>query len=296
LQTAVTDEKNENAIMHRALAWALMTKKEFQPAQEQISRAAELDNHDFWVRYYAALIKFKQAEGKGSFQGLSNMIQDLRLVLDASPDFAQAYDMLALARLEGGGVNSALQSIGYAIQLAPRSDLYLLHKAQILMAAKKWDEASALLERLKNSSDAQVTREAKQTLEDLPTIKKYGVLPEGSQARSSPQLPPAMTAHSEPESDDDAAASEPSISSAPDKRTVEFFKGRLVSVECSKPVAVLTVVSGTRKLRLRTENYDSLTLIGADQFSCGWRNLPVTINYKAGGRSDGDLVSLELRQ
>src|SRR5262249_54089999 len=162
----------------------------------------------------------KQAEGKGSFQGLSNMIQDLRLVLDASPDFAQAYDMLALARLEGGGVNSALQSIGYAIQLAPRSDLYLLHKAQILMAAKKWDEASALLERLKNSPDAQVTREAKQTLEDLPTIKKYGVLPEGSQARSSPQLPPAMTAHSEPESDDDATASEPSISSAPDKRTV----------------------------------------------------------------------------
>ena len=83
---------------------------------------------------------------------------------------------------------------------------------------------------------------------------------------------------------------------APDKRKVEFLKGRLLTVECSKPAAVVTVVSGTRKLRLRTEDYSSLTLIGTDQFSCDWRNLPVTVNYKAGGKSDGDLVSLELRQ
>ncbi|PYV94103.1 MAG: hypothetical protein DMG90_00610, partial [Acidobacteria bacterium] len=181
--------KNDNAIRHRALAWAFMTKKDFEAAREQIGRAAELDSHDFWVRYYAAFIKFKQAEGKTSFQGLSNMIQDLRLVLDASPDFAQAYDMLALARLEGGGINSALQSIGYAIQLAPRSQVYLLHKAQILMAAKKWDDASALLERLKSSSDNAVALQARQTLQDFPTIKKYGVLPERSEAPASPQLP-----------------------------------------------------------------------------------------------------------
>jgi len=296
LQTAAADEKNENAVMHRALAWALMTKKEFQPAQEQISRAAELDNRDFWVRYYAALIKFKQAEGKGSFQGLSNMIQDLRIVLDASPDFAQAYDMLALARLEGGGINSALQSIGYAIQLAPRSDLYLLHKAQTLMAAKKWDETSALLEKLKTSSDGDVAHQARQTLEDLPTIKKYGVLPERSQSPASPQLPVAATDHSESASDDETTTAAMPAAPAPDKRKVEFLKGRLLTVECSKPAAVLTVVSGTRKLRLRTEDYSSLTLIGTDQFSCAWRNLPVTVNYKAGGKSDGDLVSLELRQ
>jgi len=296
LETAAADEKNENAVMHRALAWALMTKKQFQPAQEQISRAAELDNRDFWVRYYAALIKFKQAEGKGSFQGLSNMIQDLRIVLDASPDFAQAYDMLALARLEGGGINSALQSIGYAIQLAPRSDLYLLHKAQTLMAAKKWDETSALLEKLKTSSDGDVAHEARQALEDLPTIKKYGVLPERSQSPASPQLPLAATDHSQSASDEETTTAAMPAAPAPDKRKVEFLKGRLLTVECSKPAAVLSVVSGTRKLRLRTEDYSSITLIGTDQFSCDWRNLPVTVNYKAGGKSDGDLVSLELRQ
>jgi len=298
LQTAAQDEKSENAVMHRALAWVLMTKKQFQPAQEQISRAAELDSHDFWVRYYAALIKFRQAAGKGSFQGLANMIQDLRAVLDASPDFAEAYDMLALARLEGGGINSALQSVAFAIQLAPRSQSYLLHKAQILMAAKKWDEASALLKRLKTSSDIHVAQEAREDLQDLPAIKKYGVLPARSQSPSSPQLPAAA-----PDGDSAEASTEeplkPSPSSpapTPDKRRVEYMKAHLLSVTCSDPEAVLTVASGARRLKLRTADYKSLTLIGTDQFSCAWKNLSVAVNYKAGGKTDGDLVSLELYQ
>ena len=294
LQTIAADEKTENAVMHRALAWAFMTNKDFASAQEQISRAAELDSHDFWVRYYAALIKFKQAGGRGTFQGLSNMIQDLRLVIDASPDFAEAYDMLALARLEGGGINSALQSIGYAIQLAPRSQLYLLHKAQILMAAKKWDDASSLLEKLQGSSDAAVAHEARQTLEDLPTIKKYGVLPERSQSPSSPQLPSQAVVSSDSSDETESAPPPPPPAPTPDKRKVEFLKGRLLAVDCAKPAALLTVTSGARKFRLRTEDYASLTLIGADQFSCEWRNLPVTVNYKAGGKYDGDLVSLEV--
>jgi hypothetical protein len=36
-------------------------------------------------------------------------------------------------------------------------------------------------------------------------------------------------------------------------------------------------------------------LIGADAFSCEWNNRAVSVNYKARGMSDGDLVSLEVR-
>jgi len=36
-------------------------------------------------------------------------------------------------------------------------------------------------------------------------------------------------------------------------------------------------------------------VIGADQFSCDWQNLRVSVNYKPGGAADGDLVSLEVR-
>ena len=41
------------------------------------------------------------------FEGVSNMIQDLVFVVDKEPDFAEAHHMLAMARLQGGGVHSA---------------------------------------------------------------------------------------------------------------------------------------------------------------------------------------------
>jgi hypothetical protein len=67
-------------------------------------------------------------------------------------------------------------------------------------------------------------------------------------------------------------------------------------VDCSQPpVAVLTVASAEKVLKLRTANYKSLLLIGADTFSCGWNDRSVSVNYKPGGLSDGDLVSVELR-
>jgi len=48
-------------------------------------------------------------------------------------------------------------------------------------------------------------------------------------------------------------------------------------------------------MRLRTGDYKSLLLIGADEFSCGWNGVSVVVNYKASGKGTGDLVSLELR-
>jgi hypothetical protein len=43
-----------------------------------------------------------------------------------------------------------------------------------------------------------------------------------------------------------------------------------------------------------------LVLIGADEFSCDWKNKSVALNYRArnkngDGGDDGDIVSLELQ-
>ena len=111
------------------------------------------------------------------------MIQDLVFVVDKEPDIAEAHNMLALARLQGGGVHSATESIKVAIQLSPRNEQYLLNLAQIDLAGKKWDDATALLERLKDSSNPQIAQASRKSLEDLPTLKKYGVLPRGPARR-----------------------------------------------------------------------------------------------------------------
>ncbi len=98
LRTINSDPKIENAIAHRGLAWAHLQRKEFDQADEELARASELDGRDPWVHYYLALVKFREAQvNRGPIRGVSNMIQDLLAVIDWDPDFAEAYNMLAVA-------------------------------------------------------------------------------------------------------------------------------------------------------------------------------------------------------
>jgi len=77
---------------------------------------------------------------------------------------------------------------------------------------------------------------------------------------------------------------------------VQYLKGKIVSVDCSQaPAATVTVSSGGSILKLHTADYKALVVIGADEFSCEWRNRATSVNYKASGRSEGDLVSLEVQ-
>ncbi len=301
LQTVISDPKTENAIAHRALAWALMERRQYDQANEELGRARELDSRDPWVHYYLALVKFRASDsGRNKIEGVSNMIQDLVAVVDWNPDFAEAHNILAMGRLEGGGVHAATDSIKVAIQLSPRNQQYLLNLAKIDLAGKKWDDATTLLTRLRDSSNPQIAQTARKSLADLPTLKKYGVLPQESASTQAPAAnmktpPPTSTEKADDNSGSDQTApvaTEPPL----DRRKVLFLKGKLASVNCSQsPAAILTVRSATRTLKLRTDNYKTLLLVGADEFSCDWMDRVVVVNYKAGGKADGDLVSVEVQ-
>jgi cytoskeletal protein RodZ len=218
-----------------------------------------------------------------------------------------------------------MDSMRATIQLAPRNQTYLLNMAQIYMAGKNWDAATALLERLKTSPDPQIAKSATEQLEGLPMLKKYGVLPQAGTASASTSTPasssspstssaapssisktPATTqAKAQPQNPqpenpqaDEVSVDHPEQPPAPpqpDKRPIQFLKGKIVSIDCSHaPSAILTVSGGAKVLKLRTDNYKSLMVMGADDFSCEWKGRAVAVNYRAGGTSDGDLVSVEL--
>jgi tetratricopeptide (TPR) repeat protein len=295
LQTLIAQPKGETAIAHRALAWVHMQKLEYDDAFDELSNAADLDRADPWTRYYLALAKFEQAANTGNpIQGIANMVQDLRVVLDWNPDFAEAYNMLAMAQLQGGGVHAAADSIRPAIQLNPRNESYLLNLAKIELEGKKWDEATALLNRLKDSHDSEIAGAAQQHLEDLPMLEKYGVAPQKNTEAAASQ--PAVLSNNTDDDPQTAEQPEPPAETGPDLRKTQFLRGKLTSVDCSQPpVAIVRLSSGTKTVKLRTEDYRSLVIIGAGAFSCDWQNIPAIVNYKAGGKADGDLVSLELR-
>ncbi len=280
----------DNEIAHRARAWAYLEQKEFAKAAEELGTASALDPHDVWNRYYLALLKYRTAQTKHEeIQGLANMMIDLKVTMDWYPDFAEAYNMLAMARIEGGGAASALESIKQAIALSPRNEQYVFTLAQVNEAGKKWDAAQTILERLKSSENPQIAAAARHQLDELPTTRKYGVSPSAPKrvAQSSPfdEL--------EQEAQKRAQTPDPSI---PDKRPTQFAKGVLVSVDCAKaPLAFVFVNTGARSMKLRARDYKSLLVIGEDSFSCDWRNRKVAVNYRAGGSADGDLISLEVQ-
>lgn len=136
LKVLASDPAN-NQLAHRALACAFIDQKNFESAVEELGTAAELNQHDPWVRYYLSVLKYRIAQtNHQSIQGLANMMQDLRTVLDWYPEFAEAYNMLAMARVEGGGPTSALEAIRAAIQLSPRNDQYLYNLGLVYALGK----------------------------------------------------------------------------------------------------------------------------------------------------------------
>jgi hypothetical protein len=305
------DEDNEqlpsnaigNPLAHRILAWDHIQHGEFSEAASEIRDAGALNPGDMWLRYYVSVLKYRSAQAAhADIQGLANMMLDLRSVLEWYPELADAYDLLAVARNTGGGPAAALQAERAAISLSPRNERYVYHLAQIYVTSKKWEAANVLLDRLKASDDPQVATLARELAEQAGTERKYGIPMKGgamAQSKLAPQKSPFDVL------EEDAARRAAAENSAPsgepqehenDKRPTKFAKGRLATVDCSHaPAAILTVVADNATLKLRAADYKSVLLIGADDFSCDWRDRQVTVNYKPSGAKAGDLVSLEMR-
>jgi tetratricopeptide (TPR) repeat protein len=292
LTTAVGDE-----IAHRALAWDDIQHDKFDEALTHLRSAAALAPQDMWIRFYLSVLKYRVAQSKhADIQGLANMMQDLRAVLDWYPEFAEAYDLLAVARNEGGGPTAALEAERAAIQLSPRDQRYVYHLGLIYVTARKWDEAIIVLNRVKNSDDPRLASQAKLRLDEINNERKYGI---SASAEGGPKLEPQKSPFDVLEQDAAkraAAEQQTSNEKSIDKRETKFFKGRLLRIDCAEPPSATLTVSGEgRTLTLRTADYKSLLLIGADQFSCDWSDRRVSVNYKPSGPSAGDLISLEVR-
>ena len=288
-----------NAVAHRILAYDHIQHNEFEQAFSEINDAAALNPRDPWIRYYFSLAKYDMAQVKHSeIMGLANMILDLKAVLEWNPEMASAYDLLALARNAGGGPTAAMQSEHAAINLSPRNELYQYHLAQIYLAAKKWDAGNLLLDRLKTSSNPEIAKLARDLQTQAGAERKYGIAlnstgapPPKFEKQKSPfdilEEDAAKRAAAEQSTDDSGVAC--------DTRPTRFLKGTLVAVDCSSaPAAMMTLKTEGSSLKLHVVDFRSVLLIGTDTFSCDWHNLPVSVNYKAGGLADGDVVSLEV--
>ena len=298
----LTEDPKDNEGAQRALAWDAIVQKKFDAAGDYLDRAGELNSQDPWIWYYRAALKYRQAQvSHHEMQGLANMMQDLRAALDWYPELAEAYNMLGVARVEGGGINSALEAQKQAIALSPRNLEYQFNLGQIYVAGKKWDQARDVFTRLMSGPDSQAAQAAKKQLDDLASLQKYGIRPQRPGETNAPagaaSTPAAVYSTGSSDDDDDSEvkpAPPPAKPAAP--VAVQFLKGKLVNSDCSKPPdAVLTVLVGMKTYKLHTADFKTLLVVGEDQFSCDWRNRVVAVNYKPSGKNEGEVVSVEVQ-
>lgn len=302
LQKLIADESTETLVAHRALAWAEVQKGDLTNAFQELSAAVHFNPNDVWTRFDLALAAYHSGEKGARIQGLANTMESLHIVLTEYPDFAEAYNILGWARLAGGGANGALEAMRVAVRLNPRDESYQLRMAESYIAAKKWDEATGILDRLKSSQNVPVAKAATKDLNDLPYLKRFGIPQQDNSAQQTASAPAAPakadTDNSSDDSEDDdssAAAKSPPMTPEIDRRPVKFLKGMLLSVDCTQPpAAILLISAGKRSLKLRAGDYNSIAVIGSGKFSCAWKDIAVNVNYRAGGKADGDLISVEL--
>lgn len=293
---AVLQKDPDNLVANRGLGYLYLRSNEFDKAATLFQRAAVNDPKDARLHYLNALLVNRQAMKEGRApQNPTQMRQELELAIELDPTMADAYNLLAFALGADGKYEPAITAQKKAIELNPSLEIYQANLARIYLQAQRWDDAEAVLTRLKQSADPQLRELVSQNLAALQANREMAA--KATRARelnrddiTAPQWRPK---------DKPAGSTAPATSEAefkPDTRKILYMYGRIQSVDCSAdPTAVLSVRSGAKLMKLRAENYKKLLVMGAEEFSCEWRNQKVLVNYRAGGKFDGDLVTLELQ-
>jgi hypothetical protein len=211
--------------------------------------------------------------------------------ISLDPNFGDSYALLAFAQSSSGNSEKALASMLKAIAIDPRNENYRFNLANIYLANRQPDQALAVLESLQNSGNPELASRVGAALANLRQFQQMtepgacGMLlvrREGAEDTTNPSHVSGET------------PSGP-VKTAAKWGTPIFLRGTLSSVDCStEPIAVLTLVSGTKTLKLKVSNRTRLILIGADRFSCSWARQKIAVNYRE-AEGETDVMSLEIQ-
>ncbi|HET9698033.1 MAG TPA: tetratricopeptide repeat protein [Terriglobales bacterium] len=285
-----------NVVANRGLGYYYLHRGEFDKAQELFRHAALKDSKDPQLHYLTALLMNREAmKTGGTPENVELMINELQQAIELDPTLADAYNLLAFAQGSQRKFQEAIDSQKKAIELNPSLEIYQSNLARIYLQAEQWDEARAILARLQQSQNPLIRENASQNLAALEANKEMAAqIARAREMRKSDPTDPRW----QPKTGSEVASNGASTDDEgpkPDTRKVLYMYGQLQSVICTSDVAVLKVRSGQKVMNLRTDNYKKLLVMGADEFDCAWRDKKVLVNYKPGGKSDGDLVTLELQ-
>ena len=293
----MTQDAPTYAPAFRGLGYGYFRKGDLAAAEKQFQKAANLDSIDPRVYYFVAYSKLRSGQADQP-EDLVEMAELLDKAIKLDPSYADAYDLKAHAVARAGNYPEAIKNDLEAVRLAPRVERYQLNLAGYYAANRKFDDARGLWQKLEQSPDENIARMAKGQLEQLENMRNN---PLAELAARDPQghIDPRWRRKST-DNDPDAEKLEAAQNDVQDETPakplpIRFARAVLVSSQCqSSGEALLDVTVGAKKIRLKSRDWTKMTVIGADEFNCNWKNKRITLNYKERSATEGDVVSLEV--
>jgi len=290
---AVLQRDPGNVAANRGIGYWYLRNERFPQAADAFQKALAANDQDAQLHYLVAYLMNRKSlkEGKPPDNPMY-MRHELERAIELNANLADAHNLLAFELAAEHKFDMAIQAEMKAIELNPSAEIYQANLSHIYIQAERWDDAEALLKRLQTASDPKVRDNATENLAALKSNREMAA--QQRKAKEAGITDPTAPQWKMPAESKESAPAEDS-ESKPDTRKTLYMFAQLESVDCSHdPVAVLTVHKGPKLMRLRTNDYRKLIVMGADGFSCDWRQKKILVNYKPGGQSDGDLVTLEL--
>jgi len=299
----IASEGNKpNAGAHAGLGYLLLRKKDWAGAEREFSKATEAGSEDPRVWYLAAYTDYKDhgVENRPAAE-LIELNQKLDGALQRDPNDPEAMYLKALVLSSAANPAEAIRLLLRASELRPRNETYKLELAHQYIRARKFDDAAAVLERLKRSHDPAMVAAAEKQSADAKLFKENKLAQYAEESKNESYVSPQWRPKPGQKVDPDLEKLEKGSDSkeepeAPDDRPIKFAKGVLLSATCPADGSVKLKVKLPRRIvDVTAPAKDKLVLIGADRFDCGWKEKPVAINYRARSAFLADLVSLEIK-
>jgi Flp pilus assembly protein TadD len=289
---AILKTNPNHAASLRGLGYAYLQQHDFEKAGEYFRRSAQADSKDPRVHYYSALLMNEQGAFTRDPDKIAVMKKELETSIALDPNFADAYSLLAFARMSSGEQEQAVQALQKAVSISPRNESYQINLAMLYLSVQKTEQAKLLLSALGNSGNPAIAAQAHNLLAHIQG-RRVG-LPDGPVDTGIIHRLPAEHPGNPQTEREDAAKSEVQV--IPASTPPKFLKGKLVKVDCSMaPGAFLTVVSGAKTWKMKVVDTNKAVVIGADNFSCDWVNQKVALNYRETADNEGTVVSVEIQ-
>jgi tetratricopeptide (TPR) repeat protein len=302
---AVLKKDPDNADATRGLGYWYLQKGEWDKAEDYFQRAAKLGSTDARVHYLVAQALFRK--GDRDAQTIYDMMQSLNLAIKYDRNLAEAYNLQGYVYANEHEYESAIEAIKTAIKINPRNEHFQLNLAQEYMAFEKYDNAIALFDKLRSSGDDSIAKPAEAQLATAKEMKDKPLM----RLSQRPQMENttkeiANSADSEElramearQRGQDLTTTEKkeikAAESKPDMRPMKYLTGKLLTVDCGQePRAVLQVSQGQKTYKLVAQSSKEILVIGADEFSCLWKDRKISVNYRESAPLQGDVVSVEV--